>query len=284
VLIAGPTASGKSARALKTAAATGGVIVNTDSMQVYDGLSHLTARPQGADLEMAPHRLYGFVPPSERFSAGAWVARVEELIQVSGDAPLIFVGGTGLYFKALTEGFTAAPEVPAAVMTRLNAEVGALDRAGRAALIERVDPAMAARLNEPDPQRVVRALAVMEVTGRSLASWQDDTRPPLLADHETERVVLNPDRDDLGQRIARRFSAMLDEGAVEEVEALLALDLDPDLPVMKAIGVREIADWLAGTITREAAVDKSVIATRQYAKRQRTWFRKFMADWQWVDA
>jgi tRNA dimethylallyltransferase len=163
------------------------------------------------------------------------------------------------------------------------AEVAGLDRAARGRLIAARDPAMAARLGAPDPQRVVRALAVLAATGRSLATFQDVVQPPLLADWALERLVLNPPRDVLRERIARRFETMLEEGAVEEVQALLALGLDPSLPAMKAIGVREIGAWLAGDMTREEAVAAAITATRRYAKRQRTWFRGRMAGWTWVE-
>jgi len=283
VLIAGPTASGKSALALARARAEDGIVVNTDAMQVYDVLRVVTARPDAADEAAAEHRLYGFVPPSERFSTGAWTSAVEKLIQVSApDRPLIFVGGTGLYFEALTNGFAQVPAVPAEIVAEVEKEIQVLDAEGRAALILARDPEMAARLQAADPQRVVRALAVLKATGRSLAQFQDEAQQGLLGAFEIERIVLNPEREALRQRIARRFEAMFSNGAVEEVEALLALDLDPALPAMKAIGVREIADVLEGWMAEEEAVERAIIATRQYAKRQRTWFRNRMGDWRWV--
>lgn len=281
VLIAGPTASGKSALAVEKARAMDGVIVNTDSMQVYDVLSVLSARPQPDELAQAEHRLYGFVPPSERFSTGAWFGAVEALMDAKEleGRPLIFVGGTGLYFDVLINGVAVVPEVPQVVVDKIEDAVRGLDREGRKALLEARDPAMAVRIKEPDRQRVVRALAVLQATGKSLAHWQDAEQVGLLGDFEVERIVLNPDRDVLRARIAQRFDAMLDLGAVDEVKALMALGLDSSLPAMKAIGVREIADWLAGKISREEAVELAVIATRQYAKRQRTWFRNRMGDW-----
>jgi len=283
VLIAGPTASGKSALALARARAEDGIVVNTDAMQVYDVLRVVTARPDAADEAAADHRLYGFVPPSERFSTGAWASAVEKLIQESApDRPLIFVGGTGLYFEALTNGFAQVPAVPAEIVAEVEKEIQVLDAEGRAALILARDPEMAARLQAADPQRVVRALAVLKATGRSLAQFQDEAQQGLLGAFEIERIVLNPEREALRHRIARRFEAMFSNGAVEEVEALLALDLDPALPAMKAIGVREIADVLEGRMAEEEAVERAIIATRQYAKRQRTWFRNRMGDWRWV--
>ena len=284
VLIAGPTASGKSALALKLAAERDGLIVNTDALQVYDVLRLLTARPSPEEVELAPHRLYGTVPPSRRFSTGEWARAAAEVIAAEADRTLIFVGGTGLYFDALTAGFADVPEVPAAALAAAEAEVAGLDRDGRGQLIAARDPAIAARLKAPDPQRVIRALAVLNATGRSLASFQDEAQKGLLDGFQLERLVLNPDRDVLRQRIARRFETMFERGAVDEVRALLSLDLDPSLPAMKAIGVPEIAAMLDGDLGEAEAIERAVIATRQYAKRQRTWFRNRMADWAWIES
>ena len=283
MLIAGPTASGKSALALRRAASSGGVIVNTDAMQVYDVLRVVTARPSAAEMAGLPHLLYGTVPPSVRFSTGDWLRAVQAILAEHAGRELIFVGGTGLYFEALTNGFAEVPQVPAAAMAAAEAEIAGLDRAARGRLIAARDPVIAARLKAPDPQRVARALAVLNSTGRSLASFQDDLQEGLLGDFDVERIVLTPPVELLRQRIARRFETMMDEGAVEEVEAIRALNLDPALPAMKAIGVPEISAWLEGALSREAAVERATIATRQYAKRQRTWFRNRMADWSWVD-
>ncbi|WP_055045150.1 tRNA (adenosine(37)-N6)-dimethylallyltransferase MiaA [Devosia sp. A16] len=282
VLIAGPTASGKSALALDLAREQGGVIINTDALQVYQVLQLLTARPSDIEMAGVPHRLYGAVHPSVRFSTGEWARAAAAVIEAEGDRPLIFVGGTGLYFDVLSSGFADVPEVPAEAMAIAAAEVEGLDREARGRLIMARDPLMASRLKAPDPQRVIRALAVLQATGRSLASYQDEAQTALLDGFALERLVLNPDREVLRQRIARRFEAMFAGGAVEEVEALLALRLDPSLPAMKAIGVPEIAAMLAGEIDEEIAIERAVIATRQYAKRQRTWFRNRMADWNWI--
>ena len=285
VLIAGPTASGKSALALARARQTGAAIVNADAMQVYDVLRVVTARPAPEEMDGVPHVLYGTVPPSARFSTGDWLRAVEAALggrELAG-RPLIFVGGTGLYFDALVNGFVEVPAVPAEVTRQAEAEVAGLDREGRARLLAERDPAMAMRLQAHDPQRVVRALSVLRATGRSLATFQGAAQSGLLGDFEIERLVLNPDRAVLRERIARRFGAMFESGAVDEVKALLALGLDPSLPAMKAIGVREIADWLEGRAGKEEAIERAVIATRQYAKRQRTWFRNRMADWTWID-
>jgi tRNA dimethylallyltransferase len=280
VLIAGPTASGKSALALTRAQASGGLIINADSMQVYDTLRVVTARPGREDEALAEHRLYGTVPAAERFSTGQWVRAVEAVLEeVDPLREVIFVGGTGLYFDALTEGFADVPEISAELTLEVQEEIQALDEQARMALLLAEDPDTAARLKVADPQRVTRAIAVKRATGRPLSSFQGDQKPGLLEGWVLERMVLNPDRDVLRKRIAHRFAAMFDNGAVEEVEALRALGLDPSLPVMKAIGVREISDWLEGLSSREEAVRLATIATQQYAKRQRTWFRNRMGDW-----
>ena len=280
VLIAGPTASGKSALALARARASGGLIINADSMQVYDTLRVITARPSVEDEAMAEHRLYGTVPASEGFSTGQWVRAVEATLSgVDPRRELIFVGGTGLYFEALTNGFADVPEISPELTLEVQQEIQTLDEPARMALLRSEDPGTAERLRVADPQRVTRAIAVKRATGRPLSSFQGDQQPGLLEGWALERMVLSPDRDVLRDRIAKRFADMFDNGAVEEVEALQAQKLDPSLPVMKAIGVREISDWLDGLCSREEAVRLATIATQQYAKRQRTWFRNRMGDW-----
>ncbi|HTN61065.1 MAG TPA: tRNA (adenosine(37)-N6)-dimethylallyltransferase MiaA [Devosia sp.] len=279
VLIAGPTASGKSALALAMAAERDALIVNADAMQVYDTLAVVTARPSADDELRVEHRLYGFVPAATRFSTGRWLDAVRGVIDGSGARPLIFVGGTGLYFDALINGFAEIPAVSDAFSVEVQQEIQDLDGAGRLALLQREDPETAARLKVADPQRVIRALAVKRATGRTLSSFQDAPQTGLLAGWNIERLVLDPERDVLRERIARRFEAMFAGGAVGEVEAILQQRLDPNLPAMKAIGVPEIAGWLAGRISREEALDLAITATRQYAKRQRTWFRNRMGDW-----
>jgi len=280
ILIAGPTASGKSALALHLAKKTGGFIVNTDSMQVYDVLDLLSARPQPAELREAEHYLYGHVAPSVSYSTGKWFADVEALLSRSdlkGRTP-IFVGGTGLYFRALLGGLSQMPEVPADVRdywrTRMSEE-GA--EALHMMLTER-DPEIAATLRPTDSQRIVRAIEVFEGTGKSLLHWQKNTGTALVDDARARKIILLPDRQWLGERIAQRFNLMWDHGALEEVHALIALYLDPALPALKAIGVREISAFFAGEMTREEAIELSVIATRQYAKRQSTWFRNQLDD------
>jgi tRNA dimethylallyltransferase len=197
---------------------------------------------------------------------------------------LIFVGGTGLYFEALTSGFADVPEISAEAVQLAEREIEGLDREGRARLIADRDPLIAARLKAPDPQRVVRALAVLSVTGRSLAEFQDKAQAGLLDGLEVERLVLNPSREVLRDRIATRFHTMLQMGAMDEVHHLRQRGLDPGLPAMKAIGVAELSAYLDGTLGEGEAVERAIIATRQYAKRQRTWFRGRMADWTWIEA
>ena len=275
ILIAGPTASGKSALALHMAKKTGGFIVNTDSMQVYDVLDLLSARPQSDELREAEHFLYGHVAPSVSYSTGKWFADVEALLSRADlrTRTPIFVGGTGLYFRALLGGLSQMPEVPADVREHWRnrmSEEGA--EALHSALTE-LDPEIAATLRPTDSQRIVRALEVFEGTGKSLLNWQKNTGTALVDDASATKIVLLPDRKWLGERIAQRFNLMWDHGALDEVRVLNALHLDPALPAMKAIGVREISAFFAGEMTREDAIERSIIATRQYAKRQSTWFR-----------
>jgi len=283
VLIAGPTASGKSALALKMAADCDAVIINADSMQVYSVLNVLSARPQADEIAQSTHYLYGYLPPSERCSTGVWLRSVVELLNNKKleNKKLIFVGGTGLYFKALTDGFIEIPEISPRIVQEVSALVVPLSRQQRIDLLAKRDPKMAKILLEPDQQRLIRALSVLEGTSRSLADWQAREQKGVLEEYELEKIVLNPQREILLQRIADRFEAMFENGAVDEVKELLTLNLDATLPAMKAIGVREISDFLAGDIDKETAIERAVIASRQYAKRQRTWFRRQMKDWQW---
>ena len=284
MLIAGPTASGKSALAITRAIASDGIIVNADSMQLYDTLRVVTARPSIEDESRAEHVLYGSVPAAQRFSTGQWLRAVQDVVAISGPArPLIFVGGTGLYFDALINGFADVPDIPDHVVLEVQQEIQALDESERMRLLSAEDPETAGRLKVADPQRVIRALAVKRATGRALSSFQEDQQPGVLGGWEVERLLLWPDRELLRARIAERFEAMFESGAVEEVEALLAQKLDPSLPAMKAIGVPEISGWLAGRLSRAEAMERAIIATRQYAKRQRTWFRNRMGDWPRLD-
>lgn len=287
VLIAGPTASGKSALALAFAERLGGVIINADSMQVYAGLRILTARPDEAETARAPHRLYGHVDPAERYTVARWredVAAAIAAVEAEGRLPII-VGGTGLYFQALTEGLAIVPPIPEALRVELDREA---DRIGVAALHARLasrDKDAFARLKPNDRTRVLRALEVVEATGRPLAHWQREPGlPPLIAPHEAHRLVLAPDRAELYARIDRRFDAMVASGALEEAGAFLARRLDPALPAMKVIGVAEFAAHLAAETTLDAAIEKAKMQTRRYAKRQGTWFRNQMGGWGRADS
>ncbi|NMA99058.1 MAG: tRNA (adenosine(37)-N6)-dimethylallyltransferase MiaA [Phyllobacteriaceae bacterium] len=280
VLIAGPTASGKSALAIARARDNGGIIVNADSMQVYDTLRVITARPSLEEEAQAEHLLYGVVPASERFSTGQWLRAVDRIIaETDPSSPLIFVGGTGLYFDALVNGFADVPEIVPEVISAVEAALEGSDEASRMALLMHEDPETAARLKVADPQRVTRALAVKRQTGRTLSSFQQDQRPGPIAGWDMERIVLEPPRDVVRDRITKRFATMFENGAVEEVEAIRAQSLDPSLPAMKAIGVPEISAWLDGTMSADEAIRLATTATHQYAKRQGTWFRNRMGDW-----
>lgn len=273
VLIAGPTASGKSALALAVAARTGGAIINADALQVYDGWRILTARPDAADLAAAPHRLYAHVSYRDPYSAGAWLRDIAPLI-TGGPAPVI-VGGTGLYFTALTEGLAEIPPTPPNVRAQADA---LLADAGVAAMLAQLDTATAARIDTQNPMRVQRAWEVMRTTGRGLAAWQDDTPPPLLPLAAAQPFVLTPDKTWLNRRIETRFDAMVAHGALDEVRAM-AGDWDPARLSSKAIGAAPLMGWLQGDITLDAATQAAKLASRQYAKRQRSWFRSRMQGW-----
>jgi tRNA dimethylallyltransferase len=283
ILIAGPTASGKSALALALAEERGGAIINADSMQVYCELSVLTARPSPADESCAPHLLYGHVPGREAYSAALFMSEAAHAIasvRQRGLMPII-VGGTGLYFKALLEGLSPIPQIPGEIRDFWRQQA---DRVGAAALhatLKVRDPEMAARLRPTDPQRIVRALEVLEATGRSLAAWQAVPGTPVLAAEHCERLVVLPDRDALRRRCEERLDAMMEQGALEEVAALRDLKLDPDLPVMRALGVKPMLAHLAGASSRAEALEQSKAETRQYAKRQVTWLRRNMITWKW---
>ncbi|WP_407865995.1 tRNA (adenosine(37)-N6)-dimethylallyltransferase MiaA [Phyllobacterium phragmitis] len=283
ILIAGPTASGKSALALRLAKERDGYIVNADSMQVYDVLDLLTARPQAADLAAVPHYLYGHVPPSQSYSTGRWLDDVEAVLnrpELKGRVP-VFVGGTGLYFRALLGGLSEMPDVPDAVRERWRARLDAEGAAVLHRVLRDMDPAAADILRPSDGQRIVRALEVMESSGRSIYDWQKERGRALVDAASARRAVILPDRQWLSARISERFDLMMREGAIEEVRALLALKLSDRLPAMKAIGVREIGAALAGEIAFEEASERAKIATRQYAKRQMTWFRNQLdSGWQ----
>ncbi len=285
VLIAGPTASGKTALAIARARTRGARIVNADSMQVYGVLDRLTARPNAEELMQARHEMFGHVDPSVRYSTGAWLTDAHKQIQEADkeNQELIFVGGTGLYFDALVNGFAQVPAIDPEFVAEAEKLIQDMNAAGRMALLAERDPQTASRIKVADPQRVVRALSVLMARGKPLSAFQDANGPGLLDGYALERIVLMPERALLRRRIGERFEAMMQAGAIEEVEALLALDLDPSLPAMKAIGVGEIAAMLRGEMDREDAVERAVTATRQYAKRQSTWFRNRFGDWTFTD-
>ncbi|WP_151343459.1 tRNA (adenosine(37)-N6)-dimethylallyltransferase MiaA [Rhizobium leguminosarum] len=280
ILITGPTASGKSALAVELARRHDGAVVNADSMQVYDTLRVLTARPSDEEMQGVPHHLYGHVPADAAYSTGAWLRDVTALLpalRAAGRLP-VFVGGTGLYFKALTGGLSDMPEVPKALREKLRARLVEEGPDGLYAELAEADPAMAASLNRQDGQRIVRALEVIKATGRSIADFQGRSGPVVIDADGARKIVVLPDRAVLHQRINGRFEKMLQQGAEDEVRALLALDLPAETPVMKAIGVSQITAMLRGEITRDEVLEKGAAATRQYAKRQMTWFRNQMDD------
>ncbi|HCQ66907.1 MAG TPA: tRNA (adenosine(37)-N6)-dimethylallyltransferase MiaA [Rhodobacteraceae bacterium] len=283
VLIAGPTASGKSALALAIAARQGGVVVNADALQVFENWRILTARPSRDEVAVAPHALYGHVPGNRQYSVGQWLRDVAPYIAapgiVEGPRPIV-IGGTGLYFAALTEGLADIPPTPRAVRALADAR---LATEGHEALLAELDAATAARIDRLNPARVQRAWEVLKSTGRGLAAWQDDTPPPLLPLDRTQPLLVDAGRDWLRARIARRFDAMLAAGALEEARANLAGWSD-SLPSAKTIGARELIAHLRGEISLDAARTQAITASQQYAKRQRTWFRARMGDWRVVAA
>ena len=290
VLIAGPTASGKSQIALQLAEALepfgGATIINADSMQVYRDLLILTARPSREDESRVPHRLYGLLGGEERCSAGRWRELAIDAIAEAHDAGQtpILVGGSGLYFQGLTEGLAPVPEIPVSIREQAAAQLQKLGNLAFHSELSKRDPVMAGRIRSSDRQRMVRAWEVLEATGLSLAKWQErrDDTDDLAA--RFARIVLTPCRQALYDRCDRRFESMVTGGALTEVQALLNRGLRESLPIMKAVGVREIARHLRGELTVEAAVSVGQQATRRYAKRQMTWFRNRMTDWREIPA
>jgi len=273
VLIAGPTASGKSALALELAERLGGVVVNADSMQVYSVLEILTARPRGADLARARHLLYGHVHPDTAYSTGAWLRDVERIGKDLAGRPAIFTGGTGLYFRGLLEGLSAMPDIPATIRERWRNRLAAEGAESLHRLLGEMDPDAAVSLRPTDGQRIVRALEVFDASGRSIRSWQAERGRPLIDSATSRLFVIEPDRAVLVRRIEDRFDRMIEEGMLDEVRAFAALGLDRSLPATKAIGLQELEAALAGQIGLEEAIARAKASTRQYAKRQTTWFR-----------
>lgn len=283
VLIAGPTASGKSALALEIAERQGGTIVNADALQVWSCWRVLTARPPAGDEGRAPHALYGHVAPGRAYSVGAWLAEVAALkdtVTGSGGGRLIVVGGTGLYLNALSRGLAVIPPTPPEIRAegdRLSREPGGLEQ-----MIEALDLSTRARIDLKNPVRVQRAWEVLSTTGRGIAAWQAETPPPLIDPGAAHLLVLDPDRDWLAERIARRFHLMLRQGALDEVHAILPI-WNPDALWAKAIGAPELVAHLQGHIDLDEAIGRAIIATRQYAKAQRTFFRGRMRDWRRIE-
>lgn len=274
VLIAGPTASGKSALAARIVERRGGVVVNADALQVYGCWRILTARPSEAEETALPHRLYGHVGRDQAYSVGHWLREVAAVID-EGRRPVI-VGGTGLYFTALTVGLAEIPPIPAEI--RLEADARLAER-GVAAMAGELDPATAARIDLRNPARVQRAWEVLRSTGRGLADWQAGTGRPLLPLSEVAALVLRPETGWLNARIDRRFDQMIAAGALEEVRAEEP-GFDPMRPSARAIGAPELVAHLRGEMTLDEAIAAGKLASRQYAKRQRTWFRSRMGAWQ----
>lgn len=283
ILVSGPTASGKSAAALELAERFGGAVVNADSMQVYRALKLLTARPEASEMAGIPHHLYGTVGPEETYSVGRWltdVAAALKAVQDAGKLPIL-VGGTGLYFKALLEGLSPVPEIPPETRELWRERSESLGAEGLFAELLARDPVMAKRLMPSDKQRVARAIEVIEATGLSLAEWQGTAGTPTLEADAVLKLVVAPEREPVYAAIEARFDHMIEEGAIEEVRALINLRLDPALPAMRALGVRELAACLTGAMTLEEATIKAKTESRRYAKRQMSWTRRFMADWDW---
>ena len=283
ILIAGPTASGKSALALALAERLGGTIVNADSMQVYRDLRVITGRPSLAEEARVPHRIYGQVAAAVNYSTGQWlrdVAIVLDEVKAAGRVPIL-VGGTGLYFKALTVGLAAVPPMPAEIRAQVRGRLRTEGVAPLYAELAKRDPVTAQRLMPNDRSRISRALEVVLATGRSLSDWHRDSLLPLIDADRAAKVFITCERKQLVARIEMRFAAMLRAGALDEVSALATRQLDPLLPAMKAHGVPWLIRHLNGEISLDEAAAGAIMDTRRYAKRQLTWFRNQMKDWPW---
>lgn len=283
ILIAGPTASGKSALALKLAREHNGIIINADALQVYDCWQILTARPSTDDLAKAPHALYGHVARTESYSVGRWLRELEPYIDGSSGKTPIIVGGTGLYFSSLLNGLANIPNVTSEVRSRGEHIVNKNGISALLSILRQHDPDTVSRIDTQNPMRVQRAWEVLETTGKGLASWQDQTPEPRLRRADCNAFLLSTPKEVLTPRINSRFRRMLDLGAVDECRRALP-DWDPTLPSSRAIGAREIISYLRDETDLDTAITGSEIATRQYAKRQRSWFKARMKDWIWIDA
>jgi tRNA dimethylallyltransferase len=282
ILIAGPTASGKSGLALALAEQIGGTVVNADSMQVYRDLRVITARPTPDEAARVPHRLYGHVDAAENYSVGRWLADVRPVLdeeRSAGRVP-IFTGGTGLYFKALTRGLSAVPPIPLEIRETVRARLEAEGPAALHAELLRRDPG--SPIKPGDRTRIARALEVLEATGRPLSDWHREGLLPLIEASGAVKVFLAPERDELRRRIDARFDAMLEAGALDEVRALAARKLDPLLPAMKAHGVPWLIRCLNGELSLAKAAEGGKNDTRRYTKRQFTWARHQLPDWTWT--
>jgi tRNA dimethylallyltransferase len=284
ILIAGPTASGKSALALALAEKLGGTIINADSMQVYRDLRIITARPPPAEEARVPHCLYGHVDAAENFSVGRWCTEVADVLAATQREArvAIVVGGTGLYFSALTQGLAAVPPIPAQIRNEVRARLASDGAEALHAELTRRDPVAAARLMPADRARVTRALEVILATGRSISQWHESNMPACVDAVLAAKVFLMPDRDALLRRIDARFDAMMAAGVLDEVRALAGRRLDPNLPAMKAHGVPWLIRHLNGEMALAEAVEGGKRDTRQYTKRQATWFRNQLPDFVWV--
>jgi tRNA dimethylallyltransferase len=271
--------------ALRIAEHIGGVVVNADSMQVYDNLRVLTARPSEDDTSRVPHKLYGHVSGHEAYSVARWVSDVEEVLKAttaSGQRAII-VGGTGLYFKALLEGLSPVPPIPAEIRAHWRTEASRLSAMELHAKLAEFDPIMATRIEASDRQRVTRALEVFDATGISLDTWQKTPGQSILGDEPLVQLVVRRPRWDLHARCDARFDQLMQQGALAEVATLLLQDIDPDYPVMRALGVKPLAAHLAEKLSIETAVDQAKAETRQYVKRQETWLARNMMSWTPVD-
>jgi tRNA dimethylallyltransferase len=286
ILIAGPTASGKSALALRLAEKLGGTIVNADSMQVYRDLRIVTARPSAGEEARAQHLLHGHVDAAVNYSTGQWLRDVAEVLAALAQEgrTAILVGGTGLYFKALTAGLAAVPPIPADIRAQVRARLASEGVRPLYDELRERDPQTAHRLMPNDRSRISRALEVVLATGRSLSDWHCEGLPPLVDANRVAKVFITCERQELVRRIETRFAAMLQAGALDEVRALKHRQLDPSLPAMKAHGVPWLIRHLDGAISLDEAAAGAVMDTRRYAKRQLTWFRNQMKDWPWAAA
>lgn len=287
ILIAGPTASGKSKLAIEEALRWGGEIVNTDSMQIYPVLDILTARPDAADLAIVPHHLYGTAALDEAYSVARWMEEASVVAHNiwSRDKVPVFVGGTGLYFRGLESGLAATPEIPPEIREKIRSDLVKFGSEEMHRQLAEIDPAGAANLRPSDGHRIARALEVFRGTNLPLSHYQNlPHSTPLLAEKSCQKIVLMPPRNVLHERINMRTEWMIEQGAVAEVEALLALELPADATVLKAIGVRQLGSFLHGKLSLKQATEQVKAATRQYAKRQSTWFNgQFDDNWSFRD-